>query len=372
VRVRRSKALTLTFDGPGLLACNFLAEDAVVVLDDLSLEILAISSDWLDVSVILSHFSPRYAYSVVYDLLAVLLDRQIIVGEGSAAAEKDSAFESEFEWGLAAGYYHFSIKNPRYMTPEQMSLWLTSRVAAKPPVPLFTTNEQYTQVTSLPKPSSDGVFKTMRERRSYRGFDNRSIGLSQLTDCLFSGFGITHFVGTLTPGEGHLPLTMTPSAGARNPYEGYVYAQRVDGLGRGIYHYSALDNTLGLVTECNLPTIGDLLANQPWFNNAAATIILVANFGRTSWKYPHPTGYRVVLIEAGHIVQNIALAATEHSLASAPTCAVADNLIEQLLRLDSIKTSPIYTISLGNRSDTPTDADTIDIRPNPLTQDGVQ
>lgn len=372
MRVRRSRALVLSFNGSYLHAQNILALNADLCLDDLSLEILVLTTEWLDVSSIFTHFDLRYDRYTIYNLLGLLLDRYVLVGEGTEAAELDASFETRFEWGLAAGYYHFSIKNPQYMTPEQMTSWLTNRVAMRPAVPLYTTNEQYSSVIQLPTPSRTGVFKVMADRRSYRGFDSTAISISQLTDCLFSGFGITHFVGTLTPGEGQLPLTMTPSAGARNPYEGYVYARRVDGLPEGIYHYSALDNTIGLVTQSNLPSIGDLLANQPWFDNAAATIILVANFERTSWKYPHPTGYRVVLIEAGHIVQNISLAATEHGLASAPTCAVSDNLIEQLLRLDSIGTAPIYTISIGNKSDKPTEADAIDVRPNPQLQGALE
>jgi hypothetical protein len=46
-----------------------------------------------------------------------------------------------------------------------------------------------------------------------------------------------------------LPLKMTPSGGARNPYEAYVYALNVEGLPFGVYHYSAIDNTLGLLSS---------------------------------------------------------------------------------------------------------------------------
>ncbi len=46
---------------------------------------------------------------------------------------------------------------------------------------------------------------------------------------------------------GKLPLAMTPSGGARNPFELYVYAARVDGLKPGFYHYGALAHDLGLV-----------------------------------------------------------------------------------------------------------------------------
>ncbi|MGO7624572.1 nitroreductase family protein, partial [Rhizobium ruizarguesonis] len=41
----------------------------------------------------------------------------------------------------------------------------------------------------------------------------------------------------------------------------------------------------------------------------------------------HPTGFRVVLIEAGHIAQNMLLAATASGLVATPTCALNDSMI---------------------------------------------
>ena len=87
---------------------------------------------------------------------------------------------------------------------------------------------------------------------------------------------------------------MTPSGGARNPYEAYVYVRRVTDIKPGIYHYSGLTNSLGFITDSALPEPGDILGEQSWFDDAAAVILLVANFERTWWKYPHPTGFRVV------------------------------------------------------------------------------
>jgi SagB-type dehydrogenase family enzyme len=213
----------------------------------------------------------------------------------------------------------------------------------------------------------------MRERRSYRGFESseeKAITLEQLRDCLFFGLGITGFVETPMSELGLLPFKMTPSAGARNPYEAYVYARNVKGLRKAIYHYSALDNTLGLIKDYDLPTVGDILAVQPWFDNAGVLILLVANFERTMWKYPHPTGFRVVLLEAGHIAQNILLAATANGLASAPTSAVSDSLAQNLIGLDPIMQSVIYTIAIGVRSDIKTVADVSGIIPNPYLQEG--
>ncbi len=254
------------------------------------------------------------------------------------------------------------------MTLGQVGRVLAERVAVVPQVPLFATNEAYADVVPLPSPRCDDMFGVMRARRSYRGFGEGPVTLEQLGDCLFSGLGITAFIDTLIPGADKLPLKMTPSAGARNPYEGYVYVRRVVGLRPGVYHYSGLENSLGLVQDTYQPSVAEVLAGQPWFDGAAAVILLVADFERTMWKYPHPTGYRVVVIEAGHIAQNILLAATANGLASAPTCALSDSVAERLLGLDALTSSVMYTISIGEKSDQPTEADAVGQTPNPFLE----
>ncbi len=49
---------------------------------------------------------------------------------------------------------------------------------------------------------------------------------------------------------------------------------------------------------------------QDWFSGASALILLVTSFARTAWKQGIPTVFRVVLIEARHVAQNMLLAAT--------------------------------------------------------------
>lgn len=364
--IRRARCLVLSFEGQCLLGYNFMTRLSVV-LDGVDLAILSCTEQWDGPGPVYQKLEPMYGRHTIADRLLRLINVGFVVVEGTSSGNSDIEFEARFEWGLSAGHYHFSIRDPTYMDPAQVSDWLTARVAATPRVPLFSTNEGYAEVVQLEPPcDDDGLFSAMQRRRSYRGFGAQCLSLEHLRDCLFAGFGITGFIGTETPGEGRLPIGMTPSAGARNPYEGYVYARNVERLRPGVYHYSAVENSLGLITDEELPSIGTILADQPWFDEAAVLILLVANFDRTIWKYPHPTGYRVVLLEAGHIAQNILLAATNHGVAAAPTCAVSDSKAEEMLGLNSVMTSVIYTVALGNKSDERTQADTIEETPNPL------
>jgi SagB-type dehydrogenase family enzyme len=185
----------------------------------------------------------------------------------------------------------------------------------------------------------------MAGRRTNRLMLDAPVALEDLADCFLFSLAITGFIED--PEVMDLPLKMTPSGGGRNPYEGYVCVRNVEGLTPGVYHYSALERTLGLVRAGPPPPFRSLLAGQEWTSSAAAVVFLVANFDRTMWKYHHPGGYRVTLIEAGHIAQNMILAATKLGLVANPTGAMAPDLVEATLGVGGITQTVVYAIVLG-------------------------
>ena len=84
-----------------------------------------------------------------------------------------------------------------------------------------------------------------------------------------------------------------------------------------------------------------------WTDDAAAIVFLVADYDRTMWKYPHPSAYRAVLIEAGHIAQNMILAAVEAGLVTAITAAVHDSIAQQAFGLTALTQSVVYALVIG-------------------------
>ena len=360
--VRRARALLIAFGASGLTAYNFLTR-TIATLDDLALALLRATDDWQPRSRTIDEVSHRYPRREVAKCFNRLADRSCLVVRGTRAAARDADYESRWAWGPEAGLYHFSIRNLAYMDAQQQADFLARQVATAPCPPLWTTNDGLPTLRLAPPALDSGLLATMRRRRSYRGFSRRPIPLAALRDCLSAGMAITEFGETHLLGA--LPLSMTPSGGARNPFEAFVCCRAVEGLAPGVYHYSAVDHTLGLVSSAPLPRLGDLLAGQRWFDQAAATILLAAEFERTMWKYPHPTGYRVVLLEAGHIVQNMLLLATEHGLAATPTCAVDDKLVDRTVGIDSVTQAVLYTLSIGTRSAKRSEADLPVVRPNP-------
>ena len=274
-----------------------------------------------------------------------LINHSAMVVAGSELARREEQYLSEWQWIIPTGMLHFCLEDAEFMSLEESEAIQRERIQTEPqPALMLRNRDRGIPVIGLPAPAtSHGLLEIMARRRTVRAAAAPSIGLSQLSDCLFAGMGIT---GHTSNCVGRLPLGMTPSGGARNPYEAYVFARRVTGLEPGIYHYSAADHDLGLVGGA-LPEFSGLLGGQDWADEMPCLVVLVADFRRTMWKYRDPNAYRVVLIEAGHIGPNIMLAATRHGLSACPTAALAQGRIRHALGLQHITEAPIYAMTLA-------------------------
>jgi SagB-type dehydrogenase family enzyme len=265
--------------------------------------------------------------------------------EGTPQADIDEKYRQQWQWGSVAGFYHFSIRNTPFLTGKPARAYMRKRKAWRASPPLYQSNAGSKQVIGLPATDlRQAPFALMRRRRSLREFSQHSISIEMLADCLFTGNGVVDFYEDEDYGK--VPVTMTPSGGARNPFELYVYARRVRGLEPGFYHYAALDHDLGLVRKGRVD-VPKLLGGQEWPAKAAAIVFLVAYFPRSMWKYHLPTAYRVVLMEAGFIGQNIALTATHHGLSAVPSGALNESLIEEYLGTPAVEAGVVLSLSIG-------------------------
>jgi len=354
IRIRRSPALVLTFEGGDVVGFDYLARTRAA-LSPRARELLAHIDGWREPAELFGDGQRAETSSA----LVGLLDLGFILVEGTPAAALAARLERDWEWGPMAAHYHFGIKDTVYEGPAATLAFLERRAETRPLVPLHATNDGLETVAAPPGDLDGGWLGLMHRRRSSRAFDPaRELPLEALADCLFAGFGVVGFIATGAAGEGLLPLTMTPSGGARNPFEAYVVARSVAGLAPGVYHYAGVERSLGRV-RAEAPPASELLGGQAWFADAAAVVILVGHFQRCAWKYPHPTGFRVLLIEAGHVAQNLLLAATAHGLAATPTCAIDDRAVEALLGLDRIKQAAVHAVALGPRAAEPSPVDPV-------------
>ncbi|HEV2110143.1 MAG TPA: SagB/ThcOx family dehydrogenase [Gammaproteobacteria bacterium] len=342
MKFRRAATLVATFQGDRVALHNFLTHDNFTC-SAACLGFLSQLDDWQSAEKLFEHF-PDADRSDLAAQIPELVKFNALIVAGTKQAELDERYRRDWQWGASAGFFHFSIRGTRFVTGKPAREFIRKRKAWRPSPRLLQSNEEG-RVVKLPGTDlQQQPFALMHKRRSRRRFDGEPVPLQVLADCLFAGNGIVDFREDDV--YGRLPITMTPSGGARNPFELYVYAEKIGGLKPGFYHYGALKRDLGLVRAGKVP-VAAMLGTQKWPAKAAAIVFLVAHFPRSMWKYHMPIAYRVVMMEAGFIGQNIALAATHHGLSAVPSGALDEDLIEGYLGTPAVESSLVLSLVLG-------------------------
>ncbi|MCE4611516.1 MAG: SagB/ThcOx family dehydrogenase [Desulfurococcales archaeon] len=198
----------------------------------------------------------------------------------------------------------------------------------------------------LPEPleaSGMDLFEAIRSRRSRRRYSRGSLSLSEVSTLLYYSLGVT---GRAWWGG---PKRAYPSAGALQPLEGYLYADKVEGLDNGIYHYNPGEHSLELLRKGNYSEELQWIAlDQEHVGNAAAVIIVTAVYRRTASKYSHRS-YRYAHWDTGFAGQNIYLVAEALGLATTAVGAFYDEELCKLLELDCIEEFPMILFPIGRR-----------------------
>jgi SagB-type dehydrogenase family enzyme len=180
--------------------------------------------------------------------------------------------------------------------------------------------------------------EAVETRRSVRSYSGESLSQEALSRLLHAAQGVTKQAGM---------FRAAPSAGALYPIELYAVVHDVTGLAQGIYHYAVRKHEL----ESLQP--GDFRAAvtqaglwQGFLGGANVCFILTAIFQRTRWRY-HERAYRYVMLEAGHVGQNLYLAATSMGLGACAVGAFLDDQLDGLLGVDGKEEATLYVVSVG-------------------------
>lgn len=178
-------------------------------------------------------------------------------------------------------------------------------------------------------------------RKSLRAFSTQPLNKSDLTFLLWASTGIQRR-------ERGYEFRMAPSAGALYPIETYVAINHVEDVVEGVYHYNIRDNSL---EEIKIGKFGDEIAHAALAQRICAiapvVFIWTAIFSRSKWKYAQ-RAYRYVYLDAGHIAQNLALAAVGIACGSCQIGAFFDDEINSILGLDGVEESVIYLSAIGH------------------------
>jgi SagB-type dehydrogenase family enzyme len=217
---------------------------------------------------------------------------------------------------------------------EQLQVTTTRAVRRNPALPRVPL-----PAAALPPVSLSAA---LERRRSARQFGDDPLPLAQLASMLAAGYGVTR---RASAGREVPALRATPSAGALYPLEFFVAARRVEGLGEELYHYDPLRHELERIGPAG--DLGRLSPHADIVEGAAAVLMVTAVFWRSRFKYGL-RAYRFTLLEAGHALQNVLLAATALELGSIVLGGFYDAKVDALLGLDGVDESSLVLACVGS------------------------
>jgi SagB-type dehydrogenase family enzyme len=181
-----------------------------------------------------------------------------------------------------------------------------------------------------------------RERSSIRNFSNEKITMDQLSYLLWSSTGLRQIMNGFK-------YRTAPSAGALYPIETYLIVNNVEEIKQGVYHYNINNHYLETIKIGDFRLIVAKSAlDQEMCYESAVVFIWTAIFNRSKCKYGE-RAYRYIYLEAGHIAENLALAAMSIKLGSCQIAAFYDDEVNQIIDVNGIYESTIYLSVLGYR-----------------------
>jgi SagB-type dehydrogenase family enzyme len=251
--------------------------------------------------------------------------------------------------GALARIFHANTKQQRrdYRFYEWIAL-----VNASPAFQAMTAaagkNYQGRPTVTLPKAlprKKVTLDRSLLRRRSTHHFGERSLPLSAIARVLAYAFGIT---GRLQCHKDQLLLRAAPSAGALYPLEAYLVAFQVNHLSKGVYHYNSRRHELILISETPdvETTLGQATGLTEEMHSASAVIVITAMFRRCLFKYGD-RGYRFILIETGHVAQNVLLVASSLRIGTLPVGGFIDDEVNNLLEINGVDEAALYAVVLG-------------------------
>ena len=218
----------------------------------------------------------------------------------------------------------------------------------KPQPPFEIPLEEGQTLIDLPQPDdidlgSFDLRRAIEERRSHRRYSDDPLSLEELAYLLWLTQGIKEIVE-----KRGVPLRTVPSAGCRHPFETYLLINRVDTLEPGLYRYVSSQHklvALRLDQDIN-EQLTKACLGQRHVATSAVTFIWAAVPYRTVWRYSERS-YRYLYLDAGHVCQNLHLAAESINCGVCAIGAYDDDDADKLMGFDPPEMFVVYMATLG-------------------------
>lgn len=201
-----------------------------------------------------------------------------------------------------------------------------------PPTSLSSTATADTRIPvgepmALPEPGFPGTTtleQALQQRRSVREYAKQPLTLDQVAQLAWAAQGDND-----PRGNGRT----APSAGATYPIELYVVARDVEGLNPGVYRYVSSSHQLEAVAAKDAHE-GLASASADWVAQAPAVLVIAGVVERTATRYGN-RAQRYVDLEAGAVMQNVALAAVALGLGTVVVGAFDDQDVANAVGLEA-------------------------------------
>jgi SagB-type dehydrogenase family enzyme len=175
-------------------------------------------------------------------------------------------------------------------------------------------------IISLP-PIPDGgpsLTEMLRRRRSHREFSGAPLAPSEIALMLWAAHGVTSVDGRRT----------APSAGFTDPSILMAVTPQWTGRYRGDSH-----DVVAVRRRDLRPELSRATGSQQMIASAGLIVSIAARVERTAARYGD-RAERYVTLEAGHIAQNVLLAAESAGLWAVPVGAFDDEAAQRVLELE--------------------------------------
>ncbi len=195
----------------------------------------------------------------------------------------------------------------------------------------------------LPNPFEKATLsfiEVLKKRKSIRSFSTLPLSKVDLAFLLWASTGIQR-------AEHGYEFRTAPSAGALYPIETYIAVNNVEEVAKGVYHYNIKNH---LLEEIKLGNFGENLASaaldQEMCADASAVFIWTAVFMRSKWKYSQ-RAYRYIYLDAGHVAENLALAAASINCGSCQVGAFFDDEVNSIMGIEGVRESALCLSVVG-------------------------
>lgn len=177
----------------------------------------------------------------------------------------------------------------------------------------------------------NNFYQLLTERKSRRQYSEGTISLQELSFLLHTTQGVKEVLK-----DKKSTLRNVPSGGALHPFETYIYANNVNGLEEGLYHYLPIEHELEQLTVADSfkETISEAFLGQTFLTEAPVAFYWSIQPYRCEWKYSSKA-HRVALMDFGCVCQTLYLAAESIACGTCMVGAYDQEMADTLFGFDT-------------------------------------